>query len=129
MLADPVRPGFWLVRFRLAARKWGPATPACIVWLHTRNEPTEPSNAMERSPFLAAFVAGLPASVWDIQASAHTTGRISRVERRISRAEYEAQMTEITAARRVNRYLPAAVPFQAVAVEHLPIPFARKATR
>jgi hypothetical protein len=53
---DQPAPGFWLMRLV----KGGPLVPACIQWIHTTHEPGEPENAMERSPFLAAFLAGKP---------------------------------------------------------------------
>lgn len=129
LLATPVRPGYWIMRFRLAGRQWGPSTPVCIVWLHTRVEPFAPDNHMERSPFLAAFAAGLPIGIWDVQPSTHTSGRISRIEQRITRQEYDQQMAEILAARREDRYLPAAVPFEPISIKQVEIPFSRKGAR
>lgn len=123
LLADPVRPGYWVVRFLVAKRRWGPHCPACIIRLQTWHEPGLAENLMERSPFFAAFVSGEPVGIWDIQASTHTTGRICRVEREITRGEYERLMLPIYAARRADRYLPAALPFQPVRVDQVEIPF------
>ena len=61
-MLDP-QPGFWLVRLA----KGAPQVPAAIVRVHTTAEPGNPANLMERSPFLAAFVAGEPVdldAVW-----------------------------------------------------------------
>lgn len=61
---ERIEPGFWKMRLV----RGGPEIPACIRWIHTTHEPGEPNNAMERSPFLAAFIAGEPVEllrVWD----------------------------------------------------------------
>lgn len=57
------QPGFWLVR----PARGAPLVPAAIMRVLTTHEPGDPSNAMERSPFLAAFIAGEPVdldAVW-----------------------------------------------------------------
>lgn len=56
---DRPQEGFWLVR----QVKGGPRVPAAIMVVHTTQEPGEPGNLMERSPFVAAFVAGEPVAV------------------------------------------------------------------
>ena len=125
MNGDAVRPGFWLVRARLGPGKWGPAAPAAIIVLQTRFEPGEPENEMERSPFYAGFVSGLPVSIWSIHQATHTEGdRILRIERVLHRVEYDRLMAQIAEARRADRYLPMAVPFKPVSRRHVEIPFA-----
>lgn len=54
--------GYWLVRLR----KGGPRVPAAIRWIHTTHEPGRPSNKMERSPFLAAFIMDDPVSLDEV---------------------------------------------------------------
>ena len=51
---DAPQPGFWLIR----QAKGAPQVPACIRRFHTHYEPGNPLNLMERSPFLAAEIAG-----------------------------------------------------------------------
>ena len=122
--APAIIPGYWLVRVRLGRRQYGPMTPAAIIRLHTRTEPGEADNPMDRSPFYAAFLAGEPIDIWSIQFSAHTAGKhIIRTEREITRREYDRMMAEIAEARRQNRYLPMAVPFQAPSIRDMEIPF------
>ncbi len=55
-------PGFWLLR----QVKGGPLVPAAIVVLRTTAEPDEPDNIMDRSPFIAAFIAGEPVGLDDV---------------------------------------------------------------
>lgn len=94
--ANAIKPGYWLVRARLGPRAWGPLCPAAIVRIHTTEEPDEPMNAMDRSPFWAAFVAGQPVSIYSLQQETHTFGeRIYRAEKIIDRAEYEYRLAEL----------------------------------
>jgi len=124
-----VRTGFWLVRARLGRAEnktviWGPASPACIVRLHTRHEPGHPENLMERSPFFAAFVSGEPIGLYDLfPTTDHEQERIFRVERAISQPHYDRLMREIAEARRADRYLPMALPFKPIKIEALEVPF------
>ena len=53
---DRPEPGFWLVRLA----KGAPQVPACIRVVQTLAEPGDPLNLMDRSPFIAAFIAGEP---------------------------------------------------------------------
>jgi hypothetical protein len=46
--------------------KGGPRVPAAIYVVHTTAEPGEESNRMDRSPFIAAFVAGEPVAMDDV---------------------------------------------------------------
>lgn len=123
--APPVKPGYWMVRARLGPRQYGPLSPAAIIKLHTRYEPGDPDNVMDRSPFYAAFLAGEPIDIWSIQFSAHTQGKaILRIERELTRREYDRLVGQIAEARRWDRYLPMALPFQKPAIESMEIPFA-----
>lgn len=60
--ASQPEPGYWLVRLV----KGGPRVPAAIRIVHTTREPGEESNRMDRSPFIAAFIAGDPVSIDDV---------------------------------------------------------------
>lgn len=51
--------GYWLVRLV----KKGPLVPAAIIREHTTAEPGNPTNKMERSPTLAAYIAGNPCDI------------------------------------------------------------------
>jgi hypothetical protein len=104
--------GFWLLR----VGQGYPWAPARIVMLQTQHEPGVPDNDMRgtRSSHLAAFISGLPVKMADVW---ERRGRV------ITRAEYDKAMAAITAARRADRYLPAAVPFQKVSLPHVRIPF------
>jgi len=123
---------YWLVRVRLGRKpnktvQWGPLTPAAIIRLQTRHEPGEASNAMDRSPYYAAFLAGEPIDLielWALQMSTEvTTRRIIQIDRVLTRREYERLLGEIAGARRADRYLPMAVPFQPVRADQVEIPF------
>ena len=51
--------GHWLIRLV----RNGPPVPACIRLVQTTAEPGEPTNRMERSPFLAAFINEEPVDI------------------------------------------------------------------
>jgi hypothetical protein len=51
--------GHWLIRLV----RNGPPVPACIRLVQTTVEPGEPTNHMERSPFLAAFINDEPVAI------------------------------------------------------------------
>lgn len=53
--------GHWMLRLV----KNGPLVPAAIMRVHTTRHP-ETDEPMERSPFLAAFIAGRPAAIDDV---------------------------------------------------------------
>lgn len=55
-------PGYWMVR----KAKGGADVPAAIIRHHTTFEPGEPDNAMDRSPFLAAYIAGEPVGIDEV---------------------------------------------------------------
>lgn len=109
---------------------WGPLCPARIVWLETRHEPGQPDNDMTgtRSPHLAAFVSGVDVSPYDLRPDTwHQQHRIFRIERAITRAEYDRALVEIAAAVRANVYEPRCRPFEAVRIDDLPLPFSEDA--
>jgi hypothetical protein len=67
--------------------KKAPDAAACIRVIQTRHEPGDPSNRMERSPFLAAFILDEPVDIdrvwlWQLR-------RISEKEYRFRCAEHE----------------------------------------
>lgn len=59
---DAPQPGFWLMR----QVKGGPRVPASIQMVHTTFEPGDVGNRMDRSPFLAAFIAGEPVALDEV---------------------------------------------------------------
>lgn len=59
---DRPQPGSWRVRLHPK----GPLIVAEIRWICTTHEPGEPSNLMERSPFLAGFINNQPASLNEV---------------------------------------------------------------
>ena len=59
---DRPEPGFWLMRLA----KGAPRVPACTRVVQTLAEPGDPLNLMDRSPFIAAFIAGEPVAVDDV---------------------------------------------------------------
>lgn len=66
--------------------KNGPEVPACIVRKATEHEPGDPSNVMERSAHLVAYVAGdpvEPSAVWEIRG------------REITEPEYRYQLADL----------------------------------
>jgi hypothetical protein len=71
---NPPQPGYW----RIKLVKGGRYVPACIRWVHTTTEPGEPDNRMERSRFLAAFIAEEPTdlhTVWQRRGDAISEGQ------------------------------------------------------
>lgn len=122
--ANAVRPGYWLVRARTGPRQWGPLVPAAIVVVRTEAEPDEPDNAMDRSPFFAAFVAGQPVSVWSLQQETHTFGeRIYRTEQVIGRAEYEYRLADLRWAQEHAPDEPQAQPHKTLDLMQAKLPF------
>ena len=94
------RPGYWLARVRLGPGHYGPLTPAAIERIETTHEPGCPDNPMERSPFLAAFLAGEPVSLWTLYQTNHTAPeRFVRLETEISRSEYEYRLADLKHAK------------------------------
>jgi hypothetical protein len=106
--------GFWTVR----CVPRGPLCPAAIMRLKTLYEPGEPANAMDRSPFLCAFISGQPVALGDVW---HRRGRV------IHRAEYDRAVAEIAEAVRANVYDPRTNPWKPVDIQSLPLPFAERA--
>lgn len=103
--------------------KQGPLCPSVIMWLHTLYEPGEPSNSMDRSPFIAAYLSG---ELFDgPPARLYTMGRAGTEH--ISRAEYMRAVAEISSNRRANRFDPRCFPFDPVAVDQIPLPFLEEA--
>lgn len=122
--ANPIRPGYWLVRARTGPRQYGPLVPAAIVRVQTKAEPGEASNAMDRSPFFAAFVAGEPVSIYSLQQETHTFGeRIYRTEKVIDRAEYEFRCADLDYARRYAPDEPQAAPNKTIDLMQAALPF------
>lgn len=102
--------GFWLVRLV----RGGPEVGACILRLQTVHEPGRPDNRMERSPFLAAFINGVPV---DMEAVWLRRGRpITEAEHR-----YRVALTDWTIQN--APYEPAARPTEAIDHMKAPLPF------
>lgn len=100
-------PGFWMIRLA----KNGPEVPAAVKRLQTTYEPGNPTNLMERSPFIAAFIRGevvAPARVWE------TRGRS------ISELEYEYQLRLARWANVTDEITPLAEPTKAVDLNAIP---------
>jgi hypothetical protein len=76
------QPGYWLIKLG----KGRPWTPCCILRLKTRHEPGEPSNPMERSSFLAAFINGEAVNLDDVWL---------KRGRAISKAEHDYQVADV----------------------------------
>lgn len=92
-------PGYWL----MPAVKGGHPMPACIVWVETTCEPGEPDNKMERSRFLAAFLAG---AVVDLD-------RVALWKKDpISAQEYRFQMADLAHAKEHRPTDPKARPYE-----------------
>lgn len=104
------KPGFWLMKLR----KGAPEVPAAIMWVHTTHEPGNPDNLMERSPFLAAFIAGEPVSlnrVWESRG------------RPISETEYRYLLADLEWVRQYAPTDPKANPRQKVDLSTMAPPF------
>lgn len=97
--------------------KRGPLCPAYLGWVQTRFEPGEPSNTMERSPFIVAYLSGEPTE----PARLFATGKAGSSH--ITRAEYARLVAEIASNRRHGRYDPRAFPNRPVDVGQMPLPF------
>ena len=122
--ANPVRPGYWLVRQRLGQRKWGPLLPAAIMLMHTTAAPGEIDNAMDRSPFYAAFVGDEPVSIWSLQQETHTFGeRIYQTERVVDEAEYRFRVADAAWAREHAPDEPQAQPRKPIDLMQAKLPF------
>jgi hypothetical protein len=103
-------PGFWLVRLA----KGAPLVPAAILRVHTTHEPGNPGNAMERSPFLAAEIAG---ETCDIDAVWLRKGEP------ITESEYRFRCADAAHARQWRPDEPQAQPRKAVDWMTAPLPF------
>jgi hypothetical protein len=116
--------GYWLVRERLGFNKWGPPLPAAIMRVHTTVEPGQPTNRMERSPFLAAFVGGEPVSIYSLQQETHTYGnRIYRREREISESDYRFRLADLEWSKQHAPHEPQARPREALNLLQATLPF------
>jgi hypothetical protein len=126
-----INPGFWLVRERLPRKRgevgraqWGPLLPAAIMLMHTRAEPGETGNRMERSPFFAAFVGDEPVSIYELQQdNDHDIARIFQTERVIDEAEYNFRLADLRWAREHAPDEPQANPHTAINLMTAPLPF------
>lgn len=107
---DRPAPGFWLMR----QVKRGPLVPAAIMLVQTAAEPGEPGNLMERSPFLAAFIAGEPVDIAEIWEHRGTE---------ISADEYEFQLRVVKWAQEHSPDDPLANPKRPVDISKLAPPF------
>ena len=122
--ANPIRPGYWLVRARTGPRQWGALVPAAIMLVQTKAEPGEPENIMDRSPFVAAFVAGEPVSIYSLQQETHTFGeRIYRTEKVIDRAEHDYRVADLRWAQEHAPDEPQAQPHKTLDLMQAPMPF------
>lgn len=109
-IMDRPVPGYWLIRLARGA----PLVPACIRLIHTTSEPGNPDNAMERSPFLAAFVSDEPVDmdrVW-----------LTRGEP-IPKIEYLYKCADAAWAKEHAQDEPAANPRKPVDLLQSPLPF------
>jgi hypothetical protein len=107
---DRPEPGFWMMRLV----KGGPEVPAAILRVQTTHEPGEPSNQMDRSPFLVALINGEPvdlATVWE------------RRGRPVTRAEYEFQLADGDWHRAYAPDHPKANPTKPIDTLTVPLPF------
>lgn len=104
------RPGYWLLRLA----KNGPRLPAAIMWVHTTREPGNPMNAMERSPFLAAFIAGDPVSLDEVWLRRGTA---------IAEDEYNFRIADLRHARKFRPDDPLTKPREAIDLDNVPLPF------
>lgn len=104
-----IETGFWLVQLK----RRGPWCPAAIMLIHTAYEPGNPTNLMERSPFLAAFVSGEPVDLEDV---------MSRRVHSITEDVYWRSCQEIDRARSLNVYDPRAHPRRAIKLAAMPLP-------
>jgi len=94
-------PGYYLLKLT----KGGAEIPARIWWCLTRHEPDEPSNLMDRAPFIAAEIAGDIVAVHEVWL---------RRGRYISRSEYEFRMADLAWAREHAQDEPQVNPKRAI---------------
>lgn len=115
-MTEPIRQieraqeGHW----RLRMTKGGPLVAACIKRVQTVCEPGNESNAMERSPFLAAFIDGESVAmerVWHYRGDP------------ITEAEHDFMVAEAAWCRANAPEEPAAQPTRRVDLSRLPVPF------
>lgn len=102
--------GYWLVR----QIKGGPRTPASIQVVHTLYEPGEAGNRMERSPFLAAFIAGEPVALDEVWL---------RRGDPITKEDYEFRVADLRWSREHAPDEPQANPRKAVDLLQATLPF------
>jgi hypothetical protein len=107
---DRPEPGYWLVRLI----KDGPWVPAAIVRVQTMHEPGEPDNLMERSPFLAAEIAGDTVAVDEVW---------QRRGQPITADEYVQRVAQIKWARQHAPHDPIANPRERIDPLTAPLPF------
>ena len=106
---DITRPEPCFVALRLV--KNGPEVPACIQWVQTRADPNFPTNIMDRSGFLCAYIAGelvSPYQVWE------------RRGRPITKEEYKWMLDDQQWTQKFSPYEPKANPRQPVDLTKLP---------
>ncbi|MBN9497826.1 MAG: hypothetical protein J0H39_13805 [Alphaproteobacteria bacterium] len=107
---DAPQPGFWMVRLV----KGGPEVPARIYRHVTAREPGNETNAMERSPFLAAEIAGETVALDDVWL---------RTGRPIDEAEYRFQIADHAHAREWRPRDAKAQPRRAIDLMATALPF------
>lgn len=104
---DKPEPGFWMLRLK----KGGVEVPAAIKRVQTAFEPGNPTNLMDRSPFMAAFirdeVVALP-EVWE------------RRGRAVTETEYEYQLRIAGWAKTTTERTPLARPEVSVDLSAIP---------
>lgn len=104
---DRPEPGHWAIRLV----KGGPEVGACIRWEHTTAEPGRPTNMMDRSPFLAAYINGEPVALQDVW---------TRRGRHITPDEYRHLVTDRQWCATYAPHLPEANPRKPVDLRNLP---------
>ena len=105
--------GWWL----MTLTRNGPRVPACIQMVHTVFEPGAESNRMERSPFLAAFIAGEPVSVDEVWLRRGVP---------ITRDEYNFRLADLAWAKQHAPEEPIAQPRQRIDLATMPPIYKRK---
>ena len=107
---DAPQPGFWLMRLT----KGGPRVPASIQIVHTVFEPGRAGNRMERSPFLAAFIAGEPVAIEDVWLRRGET---------VTKAEHDFRVADLCWARANAPDEPQASPRKRIDLMQAKLPF------
>ncbi len=107
---DRPEPGAWMIKLV----RHGPEVAARIFVAHTLHEPGDPSNVMDRSPFLAAEIAGEPVDLYRVW---ETKGRA------ITGAEYRFQLADAAWARAHSPATPKANPRAPIDHMSAPVPF------